>query len=55
VTAREIIASGGIATGVVMDVTDEAAVEAAVLFFAGAKTNAMTGQSAIVSHGWFME
>lgn len=30
-------------------------VAAAVLFFAGAKTNAMTGQSVIVSHGWFME
>jgi 3-hydroxybutyrate dehydrogenase len=27
----------------------------AVLFFAGAKTNALTGQSLIVSHGWFME
>ena len=27
----------------------------AVLFFAGFKTNALTGQSLIVSHGWFME
>jgi len=27
----------------------------AVLYFAGAKTNALTGQSMIVSHGWFME
>jgi hypothetical protein len=27
----------------------------AVLFFAGAETNALTGQSLIVSHGWFME
>jgi 3-hydroxybutyrate dehydrogenase len=27
----------------------------AVLFFAAAKTNAMTGQSIVVSHGWFME
>jgi 3-hydroxybutyrate dehydrogenase len=27
----------------------------AVLYFAGAKTNAVTGQSLIVSHGWFME
>ena len=27
----------------------------AVLYFAGAKTNALTGQSLIVSHGWFME
>ena len=27
----------------------------AVLFFAAAKTNAMTGQSIIVSHGWCME
>jgi 3-hydroxybutyrate dehydrogenase len=27
----------------------------AVLFFAAARTNALTGQSLIVSHGWFME
>lgn len=27
----------------------------AVLYFAAAKTNALTGQSLIVSHGWFME
>jgi 3-hydroxybutyrate dehydrogenase len=27
----------------------------AVLFFAATKTNALTGQSLIVSHGWFME
>ena len=27
----------------------------AVMYFAGAKTNALTGQSIIVSHGWFME
>lgn len=27
----------------------------AVLFFAAAKNNAMTGQSLVVSHGWFME
>ena len=27
----------------------------AVLFFAASKTNALTGQSLIVSHGWFME
>jgi len=33
--------------------TDDVA--AATLFFAAAKTNAMTGQSLIVSHGWFME
>lgn len=26
-----------------------------VLYFAGAKTNALTGQSLVVSHGWFME
>ena len=30
-------------------------VATAVLFFAGAETNAMTGQSLVVSHGWFME
>ena len=27
----------------------------AVLFFAAARTNALTGQSIIVSHGWCME
>ena len=27
----------------------------AVLYFASARTNALTGQSLIVSHGWFME
>jgi 3-hydroxybutyrate dehydrogenase len=26
-----------------------------VLFFAGAGTNALTGQSIVVSHGWFMQ
>jgi 3-hydroxybutyrate dehydrogenase len=30
-------------------------VAAAALFFAAAKSNALTGQSLIVSHGWFME
>jgi 3-hydroxybutyrate dehydrogenase len=30
-------------------------VAAAALFFAASKTNALTGQSLIVSHGWFME
>jgi 3-hydroxybutyrate dehydrogenase len=27
----------------------------AVLFFAAARTNVMTGQSVVVSHGWFMQ
>lgn len=27
----------------------------AVLYFAGAKTNALTGQSLVVSHGWYIE
>ena len=27
----------------------------AVLFFAGARSNALTGQSIVVSHGWFMQ
>jgi len=27
----------------------------AVMYFAGSKTNAPTGQSIVVSHGWFME
>ncbi|MGO3743600.1 3-hydroxybutyrate dehydrogenase [Kerstersia sp.] len=27
----------------------------AVLFFAGAKNNALSGQSLVVSHGWFMQ
>jgi 3-hydroxybutyrate dehydrogenase len=33
--------------------TDDVA--AAVLFFAAAKTNALTGQSLVVSHGWSMQ
>jgi 3-hydroxybutyrate dehydrogenase len=35
--------------------TTTADVAEAALFFAAAKTNALTGQSIIVSHGWFME
>ena len=27
----------------------------AVLFFAGARSNALIGQSRVVSHGWFMQ
>jgi 3-hydroxybutyrate dehydrogenase len=27
----------------------------AMLFLAGFETNALTGQSLVVSHGWFME
>jgi 3-hydroxybutyrate dehydrogenase len=27
----------------------------AVLFFAGARSNALTGQSMVVSHGWFIQ
>jgi hypothetical protein len=26
-----------------------------VLFFAGARDNSLTGQSMVVSHGWFMQ
>src|SRR5215471_14583544 len=35
--------------------TATADVAAAVLFLAGFETNALTGQSLVVSHGWFME
>jgi 3-hydroxybutyrate dehydrogenase len=35
--------------------TTVADVAEAVLYFAGFPTNALTGQSMIVSHGWFME
>jgi 3-hydroxybutyrate dehydrogenase len=35
--------------------TTTADVAEAVLFFAGFETNALTGQSLVVSHGWFME
>jgi 3-hydroxybutyrate dehydrogenase len=35
--------------------TTTADVAAAVLFCAGFETNALTGQSLVVSHGWFME
>ena len=35
--------------------TTTADVAAAVLFLAGFETNALTGQSLVVSHGWFMD
>ena len=35
--------------------TTQEEVAEAVLYFAGARTNALTGQSLVVSHGWFME
>ena len=35
--------------------TTTADVAAAVLFLAGFETNALTGQSLVVSHGWFMQ
>jgi 3-hydroxybutyrate dehydrogenase len=35
--------------------TTTADVAEAVLYFAGFPTNALTGQSLVVSHGWFME
>ncbi|PPD42252.1 MAG: 3-hydroxybutyrate dehydrogenase [Methylocystis sp.] len=35
--------------------TSVADVAEAVMYFAGADSNALTGQSLIVSHGWFME
>jgi len=35
--------------------TTVADVAEAVMYFAGAKTNALTGQSLVVSHGWFMD
>lgn len=35
--------------------TDPADVADAVLYFAAAKTTALTGQSLVVSHGWFMQ
>jgi 3-hydroxybutyrate dehydrogenase len=35
--------------------TTQEEVAEAVLYFAGARTNALTGQSLVVSHGWFLE
>ena len=35
--------------------TTVADVAAATVFFAAFPTNALTGQSSIISHGWFME
>jgi 3-hydroxybutyrate dehydrogenase len=35
--------------------TTTADVAAAALFFASFDSNALTGQSLIVSHGWFMQ
>jgi len=35
--------------------TTQEEVAEAVLYFAGARTNALTGQSLVVTHGWFLE
>jgi 3-hydroxybutyrate dehydrogenase len=35
--------------------TTTADVSEAALFFAASRANALTGQSLIVSHGWFVE
>lgn len=63
-TALEFDPGGQRAFGVAMDVTDEAQVEAGIaavddaartaVFLASFPTNALTGQSVAVSHGWFM-
>jgi len=54
---RTIRTGLGTATGGCIDgeFTTTGDVAEAALFFASAKTNALTGQSLIISHGWFME
>jgi 3-hydroxybutyrate dehydrogenase len=55
ITAEEVIKTVMLKETVDGEFTTTDDVADAVLFFAGAKTNALTGQSMVVSHGWFMQ
>jgi 3-hydroxybutyrate dehydrogenase len=55
ITEAEVIKNVMLGETVDGEFTTTEDVAAAVLFFAASKTNALTGQSLIVSHGWFME
>jgi 3-hydroxybutyrate dehydrogenase len=55
ITEQEVIKNVMLKDTVDGEFTSTTDITDAVLFFAGAQTNALTGQSLIVSHGWFME
>ena len=55
ITEAEVIKTVMLKDTVDGEFTTTEDVAEAVLFFAGFKTNALTGQSLVVSHGWFME
>jgi 3-hydroxybutyrate dehydrogenase len=55
ITEQEVVKNVMLKDTVDGEFTTTTDVADAVLFFAGAQTNALTGQSIIVSHGWFME
>lgn len=55
ITEQQVIRNVMLNSTVDGDFTTIEDVSAAVLFFAGFPTNALTGQSIVVSHGWFME
>ena len=55
ITEAEVIRNVMLKDTVDGEFTTVADVAEAALFFAAFPTNALTGQSLIVSHGWFME
>jgi 3-hydroxybutyrate dehydrogenase len=55
ITEADVIKSVMLGETVDGEFTTSEDIAAAALFFAASKTNALTGQSLIVSHGWFME
>lgn len=55
ISEQDVIKNIMLKTTVDGEFTTTADVANAVLFFASFDTNALTGQSLIVSHGWFME
>jgi 3-hydroxybutyrate dehydrogenase len=55
ITEAEVVNNVMLRETVDGEFTTAADVAEAVLYFAGFPTNALTGQSLIVSHGWFME
>ena len=55
ITEEQVIKTVMLKDTVDGEFTTTADVAEACLFFAAAKTNAMTGQSLIVSHGWHIE
>ena len=55
ITENEVIKNVMLKNTVDGEFTTVEDVAAATLFFAGFETNALTGQSLVVSHGWFMQ